>query len=219
MNTVSNAKAKKPFQGVLIGQKLLYYNFENNAAVDQWNAKNGTVSGSSITTTSPKFGQYSFQGDGVSTTKFVSVPALAITTNGLSISLWVKLLGAPVTGDAKLFELTAEGLMLWSSRTTPDQYNFANGTLFTMTPGVYHHIVITLTSASVAMVYVDNVNVVVQTLSNVYPPFTGIAAGGKIGCPISSAHNPFNGCIDDFKIYNKILSTAEMDALFLNKAV
>ena len=218
MNTVSNAKAKKPFQGVLIGQKVLYYNFENNAAIDQWNAKNGTVSGSSITTTSPKFGQYSFQGDGVSTTKFVSVPALAITTNGLSISLWVRTIAAPVGGDAKVFELTAEGLMMWSSATL-NRYNFANGTMFTMAPDVYHHVVITLTSANVAMIYVDKVNVVTQTLSNVYPPFTGIAAGGKIGSSISSAHRPINGCVDDFRIYNKILSTTEIDALYLNIAI
>jgi hypothetical protein len=183
MNTVSNAKAKKPFQGVLIGQKVLYYNFENNAVIDQWNGKNGTVTANSISTSSPKFGNSAFQGDGSSTpviAKFVTVPALAITTNGLSISLWVKTIAAPVGGDAKVFELTAEGLMLWSSATL-NRYNFANGTFFTMTPGVYHHVVITLTSANAAMIYVDNANVVVQTLSNVYPSFVGIPAGGKIG--------------------------------------
>lgn len=221
MNIVSNARGKQPYQGLLIGQKVLYYNFENNAAIDQWNGKDGTVTANSISTSSPKFGQYAFQGDGSSTpvvAKFVTVPALAITTNGLSISLWVKTIAAPVGGDAKVFELTAEGLMMWSSATL-NRYNFANGTFFTMTPGVYHHVVITLTSANVATIYVDNTSVVVQTLSNVYPLGGSIAAGGKIGSSISSAHKPINGCIDDFRIYNKILSTAERNALFVNIAV
>jgi Concanavalin A-like lectin/glucanases superfamily len=120
-----------------------------------------------------------------------------------------------------VFELTKEKLMVWG-RVASNSFNFGNGTEFLMPLATWNHLVITINPNSGINVYVNNVLTVTETILSVYPTGTLINPGavpqdkGKLNKSITSFHRSRNGHIDDFKIFNRVLSATDINALFTN---
>jgi len=203
---------------IAIPNKLLYYDFESGIATDNFNTYTGILTGSCINTTRSKYGSYSFIGTSISASNYVAIPTnIPITTNGLSFSLWIYPTSTAAGGDIKVFEFNAnEGIMLYTSASTTN-YSWMYSPTFTILNNVWTHLILTINSSNQTSIYVNNVLVVSSSAANKYPT-NSLIAQGKIGKSITSAHKPFTGSIDDFKIYNKILTVTEIDALFNNVA-
>lgn len=216
MNRMSTVRSIKKQFLPIIDSKILHYSFEGGTATDRFNSYNATDnSNNSIVSTNAKYGSYSCRSDGlVGSTQFISVPSFNfVNATGLTISTWLYTIAQPSGGDCKVFELSSEGLMLWSGKAS-NNYNIANGTYFSMPLASWNHLVVTITSSSIINIYVNNVLILTETITTKYPTGTTINNGGKIGRSISTAHNAYNGYIDDFKIYNKILSLNEVGYLY-----
>ena len=200
---------------------MVSYTFEGGTATDQTtNGYHGTNNGSSITTNRAKFGIHSCTSNNIiGSGQFVSLPSLPfIIANGLSFSLWIFSNGASTAGDMKIFEFTSEKLMLWS-RSNGISINFANGVETPVQTATWNHIVVTITSASAILLYVNNVQKVSQTLPGVYPTVNNIPSGGRICRSLTSGHGSYKGNIDNFKMFNKILTPVEITALYENTDV
>jgi hypothetical protein len=203
---------------ITISNKLVYYNFEGNAN-DVWGttAYNGTLNGTPLSSVQAKFGTQSLKPNGtVNDTKFVSCPSFTFTTsNGLSISFWTYNLGN-TSGDVKVFEFTTESLMMWKGSNVT-KYNIANDISWNMNDNLWNHVVITINSSNTTTIYLNNVLVNSKIVSGLLPSGT-ISSGGRIGRSLGSLHNSFNGYIDDFRIYNKVLTSSEVGYIYNNTA-
>jgi Concanavalin A-like lectin/glucanases superfamily len=220
MNTLSTTKSSAYNK---TRYNLLHYNFEGGTATDLYNKYDGVVLGGCVVSTLSKFGSYSSFSDGQALgNKYIVIPSITfVNANGLSISLFVYTVAQPVGGDCKVFELTKEKLMVWG-RVASNSFNFGNGTEFLMPLATWNHLVITINPISGINVYVNNVLTVTETIASLYPTGTLIHPGtipqdkGKLNKSISSLHRSHNGYIDDFKIYNRVLSATDVGAIFSN---
>lgn len=188
----------------------------------------GTDTGSAITSSFAKNGSYSAGTFSSSNTgQYISLPSISITaSNGVSISLWIYCSGVAASDDVKVFELYQDqGLLLWQSKNS---YNFSwcDGGTFSISQNNWTHLVLTLaypvSSYCVSTVYINGVyssGGSSTTRSTSYYPSGGSITTGRIGRSISSSHKPFTGNIDDFKVYNKILSLSDAYSLYTNVAV
>jgi hypothetical protein len=220
MNTLSTTKSNGYNKN---RYNLLHYNFEGGTATDLFNQYHGVVLGGCVVSTRSKYGSYSTFSDGQALgDKYIVIPGIRfVNESGLSISLFVYTVAQPAGGDCKVFELTKEKLMIWG-RVASNSFNFANGTEFLMPLATWNHLVITITPNSNIKVYVNNVLTVTETILSVYPTGTLINPGtvpkdkGALNKSISSLHRSHNGHIDDFKIFNRVLSATDINALFNN---
>lgn len=198
---------------IQISNRLLYYSFESNNANDSWNTNHGTLNGACITNTRAKNGTYSCTSNGVvSSSVYIQTPAITYTTsNGLSFSFWFYR-SASTSGDEKMFEFTSESIMAWSG-TNAQQWNFANCPTKTgLSLNTWYHGCVTITSAGAYTVYHNGVSFYSGTIT----ALNGTLPSGRIGRSLSSAHHSFMGNIDEFKIYNKVLTQAEISGIYAN---
>ena len=214
MNRLSTIRSKQRFLPI-IDSKILHYSFEGGTATDNFNSYNGIDnSNNSIVSTNAKYGTYSCRSDGVGGSKqFVTTPSFPFdNSKGITFSMWIYTIAQPALVDTKIFEFTRDGVVLLNNRQS-DNYNFSYGTVFTMPLASWNHLVVSITPSSGINVYVNNVLTVTETLINKYPVGNTFPSG-SIGRSLSTRNSSHNGYIDDFKIYNKILSLTEVGYLY-----
>ena len=213
-----------PLTLVVIPGKIMYYDFEGGTATDRWNAYHGTnVNGNAITTARPKYGTYSATGNGTVSTSgsgytLVSFPAATIVAaNGLSFSFYFYKV-ANSSGDGFVFQ--SGNITLWMSGNTSSFTfgGFAGPNTFTMTTGQWLHVVCTVASDGTCNVYVNNAQVITNVAAAGYALTATLASGIILGVPVGNGGRCINGSIDDFKIYNTVLSAAQRNALYANTA-
>ena len=218
--TLTNAQAD--LSTGLIGHYLL----DGNAQDSSGNSNDGTVSGGAAST-EDRFGNltgaYFF--DGVDDSVQVnSNAALDSITNASTISAWVRpdsTSESYIVGRVRNNSLFDDPLFLGTKNTKLRSINCSNSPnacneLFdtqTFTVGQWYHIVNVFDgSSNSARLYVDGIEKAVTTTSysSLATSLLGLGIGGAFGAP----QQQFEGAIDDVRIYNRALSTLEVDELF-----
>jgi uncharacterized protein len=156
-------------------------------------------------------------------TQYVSMPTGIVSTlNDFSIATWVKL--NAVTTWTRIFDIgTGTTVNMFLTPTSGTAIRFAittggsgseqriNGTA-ALPSGTWKHVAVTL-SGSTGVLYVDGVQVGTNTAMTLKPSSLGNTNLNYIGK--SQYGDPYlNGLVDDFRIYDRALSAAEVQALF-----
>ena len=208
-----------------ITNRFLFYNFDNHnltnkTVIDNWGSVDGTYTiNSVITNTRAKNGTYSMEAlsGWTGSSDFVTMPTGRSYTasNGLSFSFWFYHLNdsppAPtmcdyVSGDIKfvakqngatwVFANSAEspssGLNAWHHACV----TIANNDSYTAGYAAYHNGVLFDTGIITAL--------------------NGTLPLGKIGDSYQYGEYSMKGNIDEFRIYNKVLTQSEITGLYLN---
>jgi hypothetical protein len=215
---------------------VVYYTF-NNGYLNFANGYPGVAdtsnNGTTISNTTYKVGNGSLS---VGTSKYLQILTSAVNTstfytagNGLSFSFWIYFSSA--SGGATIFNIsksTAQGssqgglglqIQYSSGKWYVYYYGINTGlyTPFTFSTNTWTHLVWTMNkSNSVWTTYQNGVQNLAPT-TIVYPPSsdvgtTFINGGGSVDTPNSG---PFwTGYLDDFRIYQRVLSQADVTALY-----
>jgi hypothetical protein len=174
---------------------------------------------------------------------YVTVPALqTLAPSALTIAVWVNLAAGTAsqnwerifdfgTGNTatNYFYLTARD---GNSATTPVQFVIStNGHLASsgqvleggpsaLTPNLWHHIAVVLPAGPVytGTMYIDGVPVATNNAMTLHATDIGATTNNWLGRSQfsgASGNDPcFNGYLDDFRVYRRALSQAEISALF-----
>ncbi|MCH2044932.1 MAG: T9SS type A sorting domain-containing protein [Saprospiraceae bacterium] len=208
---------------------LAKYYFNNQSTADESSNQNDGV-GFNLTLATDRFGNsnycYSFNGD----SSRIDLPDSLLARQELSISMWFK----TSTGGA-LIGLQNTTLDQTANQWVPIFYvredSTLNATMWTgnvtnlndstthLNDDAWHHVVISGDSSS-QNVYIDNVltgtgpGILVLTNMIKNQIGTAVTRGSWSSAPIGPSEFPFDGSIDDVRIYNRTLSVGEVDTLF-----
>jgi len=190
---------------------------EGNIAKDSsGNANDGTIYGA--TWVDGKYGK-ALSFDGID--DYVAVPHSSSLdlVNAFTVSVWVKYNDLsqpqvilwkgtgynPTYGLGTLFE--GNGFRYWLTKNG-GRYGAA---LIPIKAGVWNHVVYTY-DGSTLKCYLNSVDTNVNTA--VSAPLTSYAQSLLIGKRLVEAYCPFNGIIDEVRIYNRALSQTEINELY-----
>jgi len=204
-----------------------FYKFEDNLNDSQGFYSSATTPGT------PTYATGATSGKAISlngTTDYVKLPSGVISYDAITVAAYVKWnVGGNTSGAAyqKIFDLgNNRGNYMF---LTPSENSAGGGkirfglrlnagteqTITTTTAGLlpantWTHIVVTLTSAGSAKIYVNGVEQATNaTTFTIKPSDLGITAQNFIG-KSQYSDNLFNGSVDDFRIYNYALSSSEI---------
>jgi hypothetical protein len=164
-------------------------------------------------------------------TNYVNIPNPNISTNGFTAAFWMN-----TTSTAQnyppLFYLngnTTYNVYIYITNIGGTAYSIGyecrcNGTTLrtllyttiTINDGAWHYIVVTSTYAalgsltSTIRIYIDNV-LNSSTTTGYYPNNAGLMSSGST---IGGGTPAYNGLIDDYRVYARVLSSAEITALY-----
>ena len=221
---------------------ILYWSFENNSYNEIiTDATPISVGGTpSISTSIYKIGSSSLSiPNGNSYLNFYnSAGFLPATTNGYSFSIWFNLNTAPA-GQHTLYQFSEGGgngynnIMIYFNGSSlllslyrgggSYIYNLSNGgdfTISSVSTNIWYHLVVILPRDSGVTVfptiYLNN-----QNIPCPYYIANAISlTNSRVNCCIGSVYDiasvACNGYIDDFRVYNRILSTIEVNTLYLS---
>jgi len=191
---------------------LLWYKMENNANNDgQLASMNGTLVGSPTFSSSVyQRGAYSLQSTGG--TQYISIPSFSWPTTGITVSMWFNRT-SPSTFD--LFSFGTNGsnqhfrINLFGSGFPYNIYvivGVAEAIVYGSSTGngSWAHLAVTLTSGSVSKLYINGSQVSSTGSGGTYP-------SGTISTNYIGQHN---GYTDDFRLYNRVLSDAEILSIY-----
>ena len=161
---------------------------------------------------------------------YLNIPTPNISTNGFTVAFWMNTTSTNQNYPPLLF-LNGNGtynVYIYITNIGGTEYSIgyecrSNGTtarkfLYTtisINDGVWHYIVLTSTYAtfgsatSTVRIYIDNVLNSSMT-TGYYPNTAGLIAGSTIG----GGTPGYNGLIDDYRIYSRVLSPQEITALY-----
>jgi hypothetical protein len=203
-----------------------WYPFSGNATDQSGNGNNGTVTGASLTI--DRFGNpnraYSF--DGVN--NLISIPNTTSldfnTSTDISFSCWIK---TSLTTNQRIYSkrnlINGKGIEIlvgdvlrvyYGVGQLQANYIYVPISFSPVTGSAFHHVVVLINNGTKKVsCYVDNIN------QNIAASFTNLSGTFQNTTPhvIGSGtdnNNPFQGSIDDFRIYNRILFPNEIDSLF-----
>ncbi len=210
------------FESFDIGAPKGYWSFSDGAALDQIVGNNGSVYGSTVAS-----GKYdnALNFDGVD--DYLQIPAnnnYAFGTSDFSVEMWVN--PSQLAGDHRVFLANSllDNFQIAYNANNADIEFYAggNGTSGTAQAvfssslswslGSWYYIVVTRESGAVK-IYRDGTEVGSgNSTANIgnHDLYIGRRA-------YSIPSHPFNGCIDEVKIYNKSLSSTEVSALYSNQ--
>ena len=205
---------------------LAWHPFNGNATDQSGQGNNGTVTGASLTI--DRFGNpnhcYSF--DGVN--NLISIPNTASldfnVSTDISFSFWIK---TSQTSVQRIYSkrnlINGKGIEIlggdvirvyYGVGQLQANYIYVPISFSPVTGSAFHHIVVLINNGTKKVsCYVDNIN------QNIAASFTNLSGTFQNTTPhiIGSGtdnNNPFQGAIDDFRIYNRILFPNEIDSLF-----
>jgi len=202
--------------------KFSYWPMDEGAgttAIDIWNNRKGTLN-SAVTWATGEFNT-GLHSDATANS-YTTLPAnLVSTLTDFTISAWVKQDVAGVWGRVFDFGTGTTNYMFLTPKGTTGFPRFAittgsgeqgiNGTAAIPT-GVWTHMAVTQ-SGSVAILYINGVEVGRNTAMTLTPSSLGNTTQNYIGKSQWSADPILNGSVDDFRIYSKALTPAEINIL------
>lgn len=207
------AKFKKPVNGpITISNRLAFYNFEGNNANDSWNSYHGTKYGSSITSVIAKNGTYSMTSDGTAaSSSYIQLPSIPYTaSNGLSFSFWFYSGNAAV--DMALFQFISDSITCSIYSHNAWRFGYNAGWSPSLALNTWYNATITIASNGAFTAYHNGVAFASFTIT----ALNGTLPSGRIGRPLAANAASLNGNIDDFRIYNKVLTQDEVTGLYNN---
>ena len=191
---------------------------------------NGTLTGTSPTSMINTVSYKTYSKDllfTVGNTNFVNLSSITNTTNGLSFSCWIK---PNSTGNmSRIFDFrNGQGnndiFMYINNNNISTAVYYNGGSQFqptlsgnSITNGVWTHVVWTLTYATTATntstwkLYINNTNSYTNTTA-IYPDV--ITRTQNILGQSSFADPYYNGEIDDFRMYNRVLTPTEVTQIY-----
>jgi hypothetical protein len=157
-----------------------------------------------------------------------SIISSTAAANGITFSIWMKNVNSLDQG--RIFEFSnssgANNAIIFLRDGVEDNYAFIlknNGTQVFVARAVidknWHHIVWSISSTNVSTIYIDNVSIAILAQGTV-PTLTGTPRGyiGQTFYAFEIINDPssytFGGYLDDFRIYNKLLSVAEISIIY-----
>jgi hypothetical protein len=213
---------------------VAYYPFNGNANDESGNGNNGIVYGATLTT--DRFGNanhaYSF--DGISNYIIVTDGSQFNFSNILSVSLWVKPKSTQVAHAALIDKSHSHGSNGWIQKSWAIQqtendtnvyyFNFQNNNTafynnrFSLEQNIWTHVFI-VKENNIIKIYINNkliatsVEGSVNIDTNGDKPLLIGSINNTIGS-VKSTDRHFNGMIDDIRIYNRVLSDSEIQAIY-----
>ncbi|MEN9946982.1 MAG: Concanavalin A-like lectin/glucanase superfamily [Pseudomonadota bacterium] len=211
---------------ITIANKVFQFNGESFTGTTHNDAFGSALTASdyntSISTVDKKDGLRSYYFNGTVSTgganyKLLSLPDVSgLTTNGISISFWCKKVGNS-GGDYFLFNLASGNFVLWGQGGASTLLNFfgipSTGTFNIPSLNVWHHIAITVTSANVINIYVNGALVKTNVAGQTGLYATAFSGNRIGGVPVNNGGFSFNGYVDNFCMFNKILTQAEVTSI------
>ncbi|CAF1506487.1 unnamed protein product [Adineta steineri] len=233
--TVSN-RAKSSCEVLEIATLVAYFTFDNGLFLNDSgpNSLQATTNSTSSTASGRFFQAISFTGSNSSYFQMSDFTALGISNKPFSISFWIRpislqgvivLISIPSTGYCSPhFGFSTNGTVM---------AQIFNGTGFvavtdathSVATSVWSHLVQTWSSTNGIRLYINNVLVASNLISagsysgSGLPPYITLA--NSLSAPSSCFGNqvtamPFQGDIDDFRVYSRELSTNDVCTLYSN---
>jgi len=214
---------------------VLRYDFSNSETTildKSGNSRNATMNGTNFLTNLSSYPNSALQAknskiyfltsQSIGSENYISLnSSFNLSTQSYSFSFWLYPTQTTNQGDCKVWESTQENIMLWRGKNSNPfngiRYSYANLTPYaTIALNTWSHVVITCNFSTLRMnIYVNNtlsVSNVVLTASNFYP--SNIVSALNIGRSLSSGHFSYIGGIADFRLYNGVLDTISINAIF-----
>jgi hypothetical protein len=184
------------------------------------NGRNGTLQGA-IWTTGYSGAGLSFNG----ASSAVSIPALNLNTNTVTITAWVRRNGAQVGFSGIVFYRsgnTVAGLNFGTANElryhwndTSSSYNYNSGLVVPDGVWTFTAVVVEPTRATFYLNNGSGMSTAVNTTTHAIEEFNG---SGYLGYEPSSTTRRFNGALDEVRIFNHALSAAQVQALYTARA-
>lgn len=231
LSTIHSANYKRIYNGpvpvyVTIANKVFQFNGESYVGTTHndafGSAYTATDSNTSISTVDKKDGLRSYYFNGTVSTgganyKLLTLPNISgLTNNGISISFWCKKVGNS-GGDYFVFQFGAGNFVLWGQGGASTALSFfgiaTNGGFNIPSLNVWHHIAITVTSANVINIYVNGTLVKTNVAGQTGLYATAFSSNRLGGVPVGNGGFSFNGYVDNFCMFNKILTQAEVTSI------
>lgn len=193
---------------------VAWYPFNGNANDESGISTDGEVF--SATLTEDRFGNaasaYYFSGSGCTPHIETNIDFLG-SDEGMSISFWLNRAGNGCIYP-RLFGF-------WSGSNSPQSWGMAWGNsavldyMGTIPPNnEWHHVAVSLTSDSIHAYL--NGELMGSVASGKQPPLASFMSIGRMTHP---AYDAFNGSMDDFAIYNRVLTNEEVTGLYQSSSV
>lgn len=215
-----------PEDGIPVSDGLVHYYPLNGDFLDKVGTLNGTSSGTAPTSANNRFSEadkaYYFTPNSAIRLSYDIISC----TNGspFSISVWAK----PTNFISNFYPTichlktdTSYPLRLFITPSVVGFLSYSNWGLvaksFTFDPNVWHHFVVTYDGTAINntgtcfQLFVDKVDT-----SNTFGGSSGTASYNlsEIGGASATANGNFDGSIDEFRIYNRVLTQEEIDLLY-----
>lgn len=202
----------------LVGQWKL-----NGNANDSAGSSNGTASGAATTNGQGGASSTAYYFDGVD--DYISMAPSSPTgslTNNLTVSAWINSPAFPATGCIVCAARTTTSNGIGFStigpavRFTTYSVKDYTTTLVTLSPGTWYFVLASLESNNTSF-YVNGA--FIQTITHTTGGVANLDDGMRIGsgtvAGTSTSQSLFTGSIDDVRIYNRVLTASEVQALYL----
>jgi hypothetical protein len=157
------------------------------------------------------------------TNSYITVPALNLNTNVVTISMWIYPIGNQPENTALFLWRGSDSAGFVYNGQSPDNslaYNWGSSFFpYIWESGIvpptnlwsFVSLVVTPTNATIYMMNSNGLNYSTMANANPVMPFNSPSA---IGSDTFSASRTFNGCIDEVAIYNQALSQTQIGALY-----
>ena len=202
------------------GQGSTAYDYSGNNATGSWS---GTATGTSGYYSPGKIGQWAGAFDGTST--YVGASALTILgSNGanISISFWAYETGKPNSYAPMVEQGSATGGRVFRAVWEPvnramcfgndvNTNNYYCTPLSILNTGIWYHVVVLYGGGY--QIFINGVSQAMTQYTGTYGMWntTQLNIGYR---PYSAAVSPFQGLIDDVRVYNRALSATEIQAMY-----
>jgi hypothetical protein len=206
---------------------ISYYKFENNAN-DETGRNNGTVIGATWTSSGKFGGAYNFNGNG----KYISSTSNSLKIAGhYTISFWIKgNSNAGGAGGSEYQQPVRQGINGYNYQfnwihgndaydkscafyDTGNVWRSSGSAPSTMTAGTWYNINCVWNGTRLS-IYINGIE---ESYSNIGAVTPNTDNGILIIGANSTAETPFSGYIDELMIFNRSLSSAEVQQLYLRQ--
>jgi len=153
---------------------------------------------------------------------YIDIPN--ITQWNVSISFWLKSSAVSPIGRTMsfdIFSLFSDAIYLWDNKDGTGSHTIFNYDYSQYNPDSWNHIVITVDSSANIMLYINEVgSLLISSGSGSYGNYYG---GGYIGVGAGNRgatvtmEDSFGGIIDNFRIFNRVLSNEEVTTIYEQK--
>jgi len=207
-----------PYYGNLLAYYMLDDVVSSTTVKDQINAYTATVVGAVTFANSGKINNCAFFNNLSSSTGYLTLPSLTLTSSNMSFSFWANI--PSITGNAETFiELgnsSSDHIRIFLSSTNylVGTINSSDSNLFLINPyfNQWIHIVITISAGTNWTVYLNGTSMATVTKT----AFTlNTKTLNNIGRSPSYSGNPYYyGYLDDVAIWNTALSAAAVNGIY-----